>query len=129
MADRGGEIRYSFGIARFEERKHPRFLLDLPIEYCPAKSKIGGTGHTANASEGGMIIYLREHFKVGQLMKMKLFFSSGPSLNTIEILSKVVWTEKWEPTEYRCGITFIDVSQEDMSKWSSFLKDLSDSSH
>jgi c-di-GMP-binding flagellar brake protein YcgR len=129
MANRGREIRPGFGIARFEERKYPRLLLDLPIEYYPAKSKIGGIGHTANASEGGLIIYLRKHFKVGQLMKMKVFFSSGPSLNSIEILSRVVWTEKLETGEYRCGIKFIDISQEDMSKLSSFLKDHSDLSH
>lgn len=129
MANRGREIRHGFGIARFEERKHQRFLLDLPIEYYPAKSKIGGTGHAANASEGGMIIYLRKRFKVGQRVKMKVFFSSGPSLNTVEILSRVVWTEKLETGEYRCGITFIDISQEDMSKLSSFLKDHSDLSH
>jgi len=129
MAKAGREISHDFGVARFVERRHPRFSLNLPIEYYPAKSKIGRTGHTANASEGGTIIYLRKHFKVGQLMKLKLFFSSGSSLNTIEIVSEVIWAERLETGEYRCGIKFIDISEEDMSKWSSFLKNLSDFSH
>jgi hypothetical protein len=33
MAIQGREIRDGFGIARFEERKYLRFLLDLLIEY------------------------------------------------------------------------------------------------
>lgn len=129
MAKAGREISHGFGVAKFEERKHPRFSLSLPIEYYLAKSKIRGTGHTANASEGGTIIYLRYYFKVGQLVKLKLFFSSGHSLNTIEIVSQVIWVERLETGEYRCGIKFIDISEEDMSKWNSFLKDLSDFSH
>jgi c-di-GMP-binding flagellar brake protein YcgR len=115
--------------SRFIERKHPRFSLKLPVEYYRAKSKIGGTGHTANASECGTTIYLRKDFKVGQLIKLRLFFSSSSGLNTIEIVSKIVWAERLETGEYRCGIKFIDISEEDMSKWSSFLKNLSDSSH
>jgi c-di-GMP-binding flagellar brake protein YcgR len=115
--------------SRFIERKHPRFSLKLPIEYYPTKSKIGGTGHTANASEGGTTIYLRKHFKVGHLIKLRLFFPSSSGLNTIEMVSKIVWTEKLETGEYRCGIKFVNISEEDMSKWSKFLKNLSDFSH
>jgi c-di-GMP-binding flagellar brake protein YcgR len=115
--------------SRFIERKHPRFSLKLPIEYYPTKSKIGGTGHTANASEGGTTIYLRKHFKVGHLIKLRLFFPSSSGLNTIEMVSKIVWTEKLETGEYRCGIKFVNISEEDISKWSSFLKNLSDLPH
>ncbi len=124
MADRGREKRHGFGIARFEERNYAR--LDLPMEYYPTKPKIEGTREKGNATEEGMIIYLRKDFDAGQLLKLKLFLSSGPSLDAIEMLSKVVWTEKLENEEYRCGMKFMDISQEDMSKLSSFLKDLSD---
>ena len=125
MANLGREKRHGFGVAIFEERKHPRLLLNLPIEYYPEDSKTGRTGHTGNASEGGMIIYLRNHFEVGQLMKLKLFFAAGPSLNNIEMVSRVVWTEELEDAEYRCGMEFIEISQENMIKLNSFLKALS----
>ena len=115
--------------SRFIERKHPRFSLKLPIEYHPTKSKIGGTGHTTNASECGTTIYLRKKFKVGHLINLRLFFPSSSGLNTIEIVSKIIWTEKLETGEYRCGIKFVNISEADMSKWSSFLKNLSDFSH
>jgi c-di-GMP-binding flagellar brake protein YcgR len=129
MANRGRETKHHFGVAKFEERAHPRFLLNLPVEYYPAKSSTRRTGHTQNASEGGLIVYLRKHFKVGDLLKLRLFFSSGPAMNTVETLSQVVWTEKLKDAEYRCGMKFVDISPEDMDKLSSFLKKLSPVSH
>jgi c-di-GMP-binding flagellar brake protein YcgR len=125
MANRGREIKHHFGVAKFEERANPRFLLNLPVEYYPAKSKTRSTGHTENASQGGLIVYLRKHFKVGDLLKLRLFFSSGPAMNTVETVSQVVWTEKLKDAEYRCGMKFVDISPEDMNKLSSFLKKLS----
>jgi c-di-GMP-binding flagellar brake protein YcgR len=129
MAHREGEIKHHFGVAKFEERAHPRFLLNLPVEYYPAKSNSRRTGHTENASEGGLIVYLRKDFKVGDLLKLRLFFASGPAMNTVETLSQVIWTEKLKDAEYRCGIKFVDISLEDMDKLSSFLKKLSPLSH
>jgi c-di-GMP-binding flagellar brake protein YcgR len=125
MANRGREVKHHFGVAKFEERANPRFLLNLPVEYYPAKSKTRNTGHTENASQGGLIVYLRKHFKVGDLLKLRLFFSSGPAMNTVETVSQVVWTEKLKDAEYRCGMKFVDISPEDMNKLSSFLKKLS----
>lgn len=129
MANRGREIKHHFGVAKFEERAHPRFFLNLPVEYYPAKSNTRRTGRTENASKGGLIVYLRRHFKVGELLRLRLFFSSGPALNTVETLSQVVWTEKMKDAEYRCGMKFVDISREDMDKLSTFLKKLSPVSH
>jgi hypothetical protein len=129
VARRERETKHHFGVAKFEERAHPRFLLSLPVEYYPASIDTRGTGHTANASQGGLIVYLRRRFKVGDLLKLKLFFSSGPALNTVESVSQVIWTEKLKDAEYRCGMKFVDISTEDMDKLNSFLGKLSPLSH
>jgi c-di-GMP-binding flagellar brake protein YcgR len=129
MANRERDSKHHFGVAKFEERAHPRFLLNLPVEYYPAKSNTRRKGNTENASEGGLIVYLRKHFKVGDLLRLRLFFSFGPAMNTVETLSQVVWTEKLKDAEYRCGMKFVDISAEDMDKLSSFLKRLSPMSH
>jgi c-di-GMP-binding flagellar brake protein YcgR len=132
MANQEKELKQHFGIAKFEERAHPRFLLNLPVEYYPAASTAQGKGYTGNASEGGLIVYLGRHLQVGDLLKLRLFFSSGPgmnSVNTVEMVSQVIWTEKLKDSEYRCGIKFVDISAEDMNKLSSFLKNLSPISH
>ena len=132
MANRENESKQRFGVAKFVERAHPRFLLNLPVEYYPATSNFQGKGYTENASEGGMIVYLGRPLEVGDLLKLRLFFSSGPgvnSVNTVEMVSQVIWTEKLRDEEYRCGIKFVDISAEDMNKLSSFLKNLSPISH
>ena len=132
MANQEKELKQRFGVAKFVERAHPRFLLNLPVEYYPATSNIQGKGYTGNASEGGLIVYLRRHLQVGDLLKLRLFFSSGPgmnSVNTVEMVSRVIWTEKLKDEEYRCGIKFVDISPEDMNKLSNFLKNLSPISH
>jgi c-di-GMP-binding flagellar brake protein YcgR len=129
MANREKEMKHHFGVAKFEERANPRFFLNLPVEYYPAKAKTRGKGHTENASAGGLIVYLRKHFKVGDLLKLRVFFSSGRAMNTVETVSQVVWTEKLKDAEYRCGMKFVDISPEDMDKLSSFLKNLSPVSH
>ena len=129
MANRGRETKHHFGVAKIEERRHPRLFLNLPVEYYLAESDIRGTGHTGNASEGGLILYLRKHFRVGDLLKLKLFFSSGPGMNTIEFLSQVMWTEKLENKEYRCGMKFVGISPKDMENFNRFLKDFTATSH
>jgi hypothetical protein len=129
MANRGREIKHHFGVAKIEERKHPRLLLNLPVEYYLAESDIRGTGHTGNASEGGLILYLRKHFMVGDLLKLKLFFSSGAGMNSVELLSQVMWMEKLENKEYRCGLKFVGISPKDMENFNSFLKDFTATSH
>jgi hypothetical protein len=129
MANRVREIKHHFGVAKIEERKHPRLLLNLPVEYYLAESDIRGTGHTGNASEGGLILYLRKHFRVGDLLKLKLFFSSGAGMNSVEFLSQVMWMEKLENKEYRCGLKFVGISPKDMENFNSFLKDFTATSH
>jgi hypothetical protein len=49
-------------------------------------------------------------------------------LNTIEVLAEVAWMdilsgESWG--DYRCGVNFIDISPEDVTKLKNFLRSLS----
>jgi len=116
-----------YGIVNFERRKHPRFNVDLPIEYSKS-DLISKHGRAANASEGGLLVYLREQMEIGQHLSLKLFFSSGPELKTIETLAQVVWMDidlgkDWG--DYRTGVKFVDISPEDLDTLKSFLKSLS----
>jgi c-di-GMP-binding flagellar brake protein YcgR len=91
MEEKG--MKTHIGIVNLERRKHPRFEVDLPIEYYKTDSSIGHTGRLMNTSEGGLLIYLPEQIKIGQHLKMKLFLSFGVDLNIIEILTEVVWED------------------------------------
>jgi len=113
------------GVAKIEDRQHPRFLLNLPVEYYRVNSDVNQAGYTVNASEGGLMVNLPEKLEVGQLLKIKLFFSFGPDINSIEILSQVVWTDHSGGKEgYRSGVKFIEVSAEELKRLVNFLQKL-----
>ena len=123
-----GKLRY--GVANLERRRSSRFPIRLAIEYYRADSPINQTGQALDASEGGLQILLPEQVEIGQKLNMKLFFSSGPGLNSIEVLAEVVWinTQLGEGEKlYRTGIRFINISRESMTKLKDFLASLPES--
>ena len=48
------------GILAIERRKHPRFVVELPLDYCRVDGSDIYGGIVANASEGGLLVYLPE---------------------------------------------------------------------
>jgi len=117
-----------YGTVSFERREYPRFNVDLQIEYYLIDSSIGHSGKALNISEGGLLLHFPEQMDMGQYIKLKLFFSLGSELNTIEVLAEVVWMDihldkGWG--DYRCGVNIIDISPKDMIKLKTFLRSLS----
>ncbi len=122
------EIKPRIGIINFEKRKHPRFTVDLPLEYYRVHSQIPESGRAVNASEGGLLVYFPEEVKVGDHLRLRLFFSIGSELNTIEMVVQITWVDMHlgkEWGDYRSGVRFIDVSPDDLNKLKTFLKNLS----
>ena len=127
MRKEEGETKSRYGTVNFEKRKHPRFSVDLPAEYNRTDPYVK-QGHATNASEGGLLLYLPEQIEIGKHLRLKLFFSMGSILHTIETLVEVVWTDihlgkDWG--DYRTGVRFVEISVEDMDKLKNFLKSLS----
>jgi c-di-GMP-binding flagellar brake protein YcgR len=123
--ERGTKSRY--GTVNFEKRKHPRFSVDLPVEYSRTDLFVD-QGRAVNASEGGLLLYLPEQMEMGNHLRLKLFFTMGSELNAIETLVQVVWVDMhlgkdWG--DYRTGVRFVEISTEDMGKLKSFLRSLS----
>ncbi len=119
--------RTRYGTVNFEKRRHPRFNVDLPIEYARSSLSVGH-GRAINLSEGGLLLYLPERIEIGQYLALKLFFTSGATLETVETMVQVVWTdirlaEDWG--DYRTGVCFADISSEDLDKLMHFLRRLS----
>ena len=128
MKTEGKEAKPRYGIANFERRTYRRFPISLPIEYYRADSPINQSGQTLDASEGGLQVLFPEQMEIGQNLKLKLFFSSGSELNTIETLAEVVWinTQLGEDEQhYRSGVRFINISPEDVTKLKNFSTSLS----
>jgi len=123
------ERKLHYGIVNFERRKYPRFNIDLPIEYSLLSSTVSRPGRALNASEGGLLVYLSEKVEINQFLQVKLFFPSGSELNGVELIGEVVWRDihlgkDWG--DYRCGLRFVDISPEGLSKLKRFLRSLSE---
>ena len=128
MAIKEKETKTHYGIANIERRKYRRFPIRLPVEYYRADSPINQTGQTLDASEGGLQILFPEQMEIGQTLNLKLFFSSGSELNTIEMLAEVVWMNPQlgeGEKQYRSGVKFTNISPEDMTKLKNFIVSLS----
>ncbi len=109
----------------FENRRCPRFDIHLPVEYYQIKSSIT---HIGNISEGGLLIYFPEEMDVRQYLRLKLFFSLGSELNTIKVLTEVVWADNHLSKDreyYPHGVKFVDISPEDGTQLKNLLKSLS----
>ena len=122
------ETKPRIGIINFEKRRHPRFTVDLPLEYYRVDSPVPETGRAVNAGEGGLLVYFPEEVKVGDRLRLRLFFSIGSDLNTIEMVVQIAWVDlhlgkEWG--DYRSGVRFIDISPEDLNKLKTFLRNLS----
>jgi len=124
--------RLHHGIVNFERRKHPRFKIDLPIEYSLLPSPVSRAGRALNASEGGLLVYLSEKVEMNQLLQLRLSFPSVPSgseLNRLDLVAEVVWMDihlgkDWG--DYRCGLRFVDISPEGLNQLNRFLRSLSE---
>ena len=120
-------IKSRYGTVNFEKRKHPRFNVDLPVEYSRA-SLFADQGRAINASEGGLLLYLPELVGIRNHLRLKLFFTMGSELNAIETLVEVVWVDihlEKDWGNYRTGVRFVEISAEDLGGLKNFLRSLS----
>jgi c-di-GMP-binding flagellar brake protein YcgR len=115
-----------FGIVNFERRKHPRFSVDLPVEYWQINNCKSRPSHTVNVSEGGLLLHLSEPAEIGQNLRLNLFIHSGPDLDSIGAVVQVVWKDNHVGKDgvYPTGVKFVDISAEDMDKLKKFLNGL-----
>ncbi len=116
-----------YGTVNFEKRSHPRFSVNLPVEYRRA-DPIVEQGRAVNASEGGLLLNLPEQMGIGNHLRLKLFFTVGSDLNAIETVVEVVWVDlplEKGREDYRTGVRFVEISAEDVGKLKNFLKSLS----
>jgi c-di-GMP-binding flagellar brake protein YcgR len=115
------------GVLAIEKRKHPRFSVELPLDYSRVNGKETYGGMVANASEGGLLVYLPERIEMGSLLKIEIFYVGGLELNTIKAVGKVVWAdlaarESWG--EHRYGLQFESIDEKDFNRLTTLLKEV-----
>jgi len=123
---RKSKLESKEGIFIVERRKDPRFTLELPMDYSiESVDRYGGVA--ANASKGGLLVYLPEAIVVGTSLKIEILFAKGSELNSVRAIAKVVWSdlaprEIWG--EYRYGLEFQSFQEGDLQKLKRLLKEV-----
>ena len=130
--NKGKEIQMHFtlnrgrkeeGVRSSEGRKHPRVILNLPIEYSSGHTPKSRPGHTCNLSPDGVMVNLPERLDIGQKIGLSIFFSFGERMEWIRVDSQVIWVDaEQQGGSYRSGIKFIDLSSYDRSKLEKFFE-------
>jgi c-di-GMP-binding flagellar brake protein YcgR len=115
------------GVLSIEKRKHPRFSVELPLDYSRVDGKETFGGMVANASEGGLLVYLPERVSIGTLLRIEIFYVRGLELDTVKAVAKVVWCdlaarESWG--EHRYGLQFQYIEEKDFSRLTTLLKEV-----
>jgi hypothetical protein len=115
------------GVLAIEKRKYPRFSVELPLNYSRTDGEKALGGMVANASEGGLLVYLPERIEIGALLKIEILYVKGLELDTIRAVAKVVWCdlaarESWG--EHRYGLQFQYIDQENFSQLTTLLKEV-----
>ena len=109
-----------------EKRRHPRYCIDLPIEYT-RRDLVVRHDRVIDASESGLSARFSERMEIGQYLRIKLFFPSRPAFNFIELVTQVVWMDvdpRKDRGGCRIGVRYVDISIDDLRNLKNFLGSL-----
>jgi hypothetical protein len=83
-------------------------------------------GIAADASEGGLLVYLHEVIEKGSLLRIEIFSKKGSELSMIKAMAKVVWSDsvaKKAWGEYRYGLAFQAFHKESLDRLKNLLEE------
>ena len=77
-----------------------------------------------NISETGLLVLSTHRMGVGTNLKITVMFPNGYELNKFDVLARVIWQGRhaemyW--AGYKCGVTFVLMSEKDRVKLDHFL--------
>ena len=114
------------GIILVERRRHSRISVELPFDYSFVEEEEDHRGILADASEGGLLVYLLEKIEIGTLLRIEILFGKGTELTTIKAIVKVVWFDLaakacW--ADYQYGLQFLSFFEGDLKKLKALLRE------
>jgi c-di-GMP-binding flagellar brake protein YcgR len=122
-----GKAEAPKGVLAIEKRKHPRFFVELPMDYSRKGKQPDFGGIIKDASEGGILVYLPEKLEVGELLKIDIFFAKGLELNSIQGVAKIVWADlaaRETYKEHRYGLEFHSMPKGTLQKLRNLMKEV-----
>jgi hypothetical protein len=106
-------------LPRFDRRRHPRYLVEIPLDYTGFDTDAMSTGLTANASEGGVMVFVGERLDVWTVLNVTFFFRLDFSLTSMEAKATVIWRDDvWKEylDNYRYGLRFLEAEPKELDK-------------
>lgn len=102
-----------------ERRRYPRFPVDFPIDYTLMENGKADVGSVANASEGGLMVFMNERMDIGTKMIVFVPFILDAESTAIKATCRVVWRDVGMVaggSRYQYGLQFTDIHEEDVHK-------------
>jgi len=104
---------------RFEERrKHPRFPIELSLEF-EDKDGLPHGAVVCNVSEGGLLIHSVRDMIVGSELKVRVFFAEEYELDQFKATARIAWKDQYFDTDwkgYKYALEIVEISMEDRQK-------------
>jgi hypothetical protein len=123
------------GLSSHEERRqHPRFSVELPLDYWQTLDVIQG-GLVANISEAGLLINSVHKIQIGTKLGIRVYLSKDNSLDCIEGIAKIIWMNHHREQDwkgYRYGMYILQMPpdyRDRLMKYILMLQDEENSSH
>ena len=114
-----------------ERRSHPRFIVDLPLEYRGMNDSCLRGAILVNASEGGFLIEIIRDIALGTELNITVLYPNGFELANFKVTAKIVWKEPcWKEDSkgnqywrgYQYGLEFIRILDEERWKLNYLLR-------
>ena len=108
----------------FEKRTHPRFNIHCLADIQLTENTVPATA--IDISETGIGLVIPHHFRIGEVIDMKIYFPVSPDeKESLEIKAKVIWVGKEnEKKLYSCGLQIMNISEKDLATLRTQLKGL-----
>lgn len=109
-----------------ERRKHPKFIVELPLNYSKVDNKEIYGGIVTNISEGGILAYLNQPLEIGDLLNIEIMNMRGLTLETFKGTVKVIWSDLVDPNmtgNHAHGLQFISIDKNDFRRLKILFKE------
>ncbi len=124
----GSTLQSPKGVFAIEKRKNPRYAVEFPLDYALVEGETTYNGGlTADASEGGLLVYLPERIQIDAVLRIEIFYIKDLSLEAIRATAKAVWSDlatKEGSREHRYGLQFQYIDEENLNKLKALLKEV-----
>jgi hypothetical protein len=102
-----------------DRRKHPRVILDLPLEYRMTNIPNAHGALIVNGSEMGLLMESIKNIPIGTNLNIIVLFPKEYELADFEVSAQIVWKEfywkeDWEGYQY--GLKFVSIRAHDRWK-------------